>query len=178
MEPEINSPALHQKPLQIDYITTTPSEQDKVALYYLLKQDINTYPYFKRWFFHEFLPEINSGKRSILVARDQDTLAAAVLIKQSSEDPVAPNKICSFVVGKDYRGIGLGRLMMDKVIDLAGNDDLYVTISEEKESLLKPFFARFDFNELKRLSGYYRDGRDEIFLIRKGEQQPFKSHIC
>ena len=91
------------------------------------------YPKYKKWFFTKQLPEtLNSNERNILFVRnpknEKDIIAMACLKKDLDEQ-----KICTLFVSKEYRGIGIGKKLIEESINWLGTTKPFITIADYKD---------------------------------------------
>ncbi len=79
----------------------------------------------------------------VLLARDGDTIAGAVVMNQTGMEGYIPENILVYIaVHKEYRGQGLGKQLMQKAIDLAkGNIALHV----EPDNPAKGLYEKLGF---------------------------------
>lgn len=119
------------------------------------------YPGFQTWFNFKFLSGLNSGERKVLIVKEKGEIAGISLLKVTKEE----NKICTFFVAPEYRGKGIGTMLMES--SLANFDgSLHITVCEERNADLKPFLQKNGFRLDSEQLGLYRDDVIEYFYTR------------
>jgi len=79
--------------------------------------------------------------------------------------------LLNFAVHPSYRGKGLGKLLLDRIIKLAekrGLKEVYLEVESDNE-IAKALYKKMGFKEVKVLKGYYPWGKDAILMVRKLE---------
>lgn len=112
----------------------------------------------------EFLSLFLRGKETFLVARDGKTLAG--YIAAYSEDDRA--YIASIAVDLAYQRHGLGRLLMETVMETFAQAGVYIInlhVREDNEAAIHLYHS-LGFIILERLSDYYEDGSNGLFMER------------
>lgn len=121
------------------------------------------YPSFKNWLYFTFRKELIEGKRSIVIARDGNSLAGLSLLKHTIDE----KKICTFYILPPYRENGVGDMLMDESTSYLGGKDIKITVAEERNQELCPLLKSKGFSIENKVSGYYRDNVDEYFYSLK-----------
>ena len=112
----------------------------------------------------EFLSLFLRGKETFLVARDDRTIIG--YIAAYTEDDTA--YIASIAVDPAYQGNGLGRLLMETVMETfaqAGVPTIGLHVREDNEAAIHLYHS-LGFITLERLSDYYEDGSNGLFMER------------
>lgn len=117
------------------------------------------YPNFKNWLYFTFRKEMIEGKRSIIIARNGNSLAGLSLLKHSSSE----KKICTFYITPDFRDAGIGHQLLNQSISYLGEEDIKITVAQERNSELYPLLKSKGFSLEKKIGGYYRNNIDEYF---------------
>lgn len=117
------------------------------------------YPGFKEWLYFKFKPELLSGSRDILIARDGNNIAGLSLLKFSNLE----HKICTFYVMPAYRGLSIGHELMDRSLSLLCNRNVLISVSEEREVELSRVLKSSGFKLDRKIEGVYRSGVVESF---------------
>ena len=115
------------------------------------------YPKYKKWFFTKQLPEtLNSNERNILFVRnpknEKDIIAMACLKKDLDEQ-----KICTLFVSKEYRGIGIGKKLIEESINWLGTTKPFITIADYKLEMFGALIEKYDWKLTEIVSGIYND---------------------
>jgi ribosomal protein S18 acetylase RimI-like enzyme len=119
------------------------------------------YPNFDAWFNFKFYRNINVD-RHILIAHDNQSIQGLALLKKSHQE----NKICTFYVDDAFRGNGIGHDLMSKSLEFLNNDNVIITVSEEKKSILEQVLKSNEFKLSRSDKSMYREGITEhIFTI-------------
>lgn len=129
------------------------------ALNQLLSDVEPLYPNFDSWMNFTFRRNINSGERSVLIAHNGDQLLGALLLKMTYDE----HKICTFYVHPQYRGLYLGSKLMDLALLTLDSDDVYITVSEERNRELSPLLLSKGFQLSNSINSLYRKGKIEYF---------------
>lgn len=122
------------------------------TIYFLRKN----YPNFKEWYYKKVIPDVEVGKREIILKIINDKISAVSILKRSEE-----KKICTFVVLSGYRNKGIGKEMLKRSIQFLGTNNPMITVSSDSINEFKHLLNEFGFEEFQNLGDYYRDGVSE-----------------
>ena len=117
-----------------------------------LKDIAPLYPNFDTWLNFTFRRNISSGERNIVLATDGTNILGLSLLKKTQEE----NKICTFYVPKQYRGMNIGNELMNKSLTILDSQDSFITVADERHSELKPLLSSNGFRLTKSISSLYR----------------------
>lgn len=118
-----------------DFNTLNFLNQDIEALTYL-------YPEIKKWYWNVFAKGFAKNEREIVLAKDIfGQLAGFSLLKKSYLE----KKICTFYILPEFRESGLGKKLLPVAIELVGEKNVGITVSESVNSSLKPLLSSNDF---------------------------------
>jgi ribosomal protein S18 acetylase RimI-like enzyme len=135
------------------------SKIEFTALYRFLADVEPLYPNFKSWFNFTFRRNIGSGERQVVLAHDGVQIIGVALLKKNSIE----NKICTFYVSPEYRGLSIGNDLMDLALSTLDSNDTRITVSTERNSELSPLLFSKGFNVYQSLEGFYRQDSTEYF---------------
>ncbi|PLX40015.1 MAG: N-acetyltransferase [Deltaproteobacteria bacterium] len=109
---------------------------------------------------------INQGKARILLAElDGKTIGYAILLTPTTSKR---SRLYSIAVKSSYRGRGIGRAIIGKVIGIAAAleyEELSLEVRKSDLNTIK-IYEEEGFRILKELPGYYEDGTDGIRMVR------------
>ena len=129
-----------------------------------------SYPNYQKWYENTFLEGLKKGERIILMAEEKGTLLACALLKKTRLE----KKLCTLFVYPDFRGQGIGSLLLKRTIAVLGQKPL-ASVSEKNMKGVFSLFNRFGFHLSSKKKGkyspqnteyYFNDERAEI--IQKG----------
>lgn len=111
-----------------------------------LSQDIDSlahlYPEIKAWYWNVFAKGFVGDEREILLAKDNlGQLAGFSLLKNS----LFEKKICTFYILPEFRESGLGKRFLPLAIEMVGEKEVGITVSESVNSSLSPLLLSHDF---------------------------------
>ena len=122
------------------------------------------YPKHREWFFCKQLPRtINGSKRDILFVRspdDENEIIAMACLKKTEKE----KKICTLFVSKEYRGKGIGTLVVSKAFEWLETNKPLVHFPETNLSSLMPFIKRYDWVLNDEIDDLYETGKKELFF--------------
>lgn len=107
---------------------------------------------------------IESPSASVLVAESQDRVLGNLVLLTRKDSRLA--RIYSVIVDPQSRGLGLGRRLVEKAIELArtrGSKRLALEVRADNAPA-RALYARLGFNLAATLPRYYDDGADGIRL--------------
>lgn len=118
------------------------------------------YPNINSWFGDKVVPGVKDKTRIILlVIVNEDIIGIAIGKKGKS------TKLCTMHVDEDFRGLGLGDLLLKNILEFArlnSSRSLHFTISEETNSQLENYFKLRNFDKIGWVSNRYRKTIDEF----------------
>ncbi len=79
--------------------------------------------------------------------------------------------LLNFAVHPEYRGLGLGKLLLDRILRLAkkkGLKEVYLEVEHDNE-IAKNLYRKMGFKEIKVIKGYYHWGKDAIVMAKRLE---------
>ncbi len=150
--------AIKVKP-KVSYSVMREASFDFKLLANQLSEVAPLYPGFKEWLYFTFRPEYFLGKRSILIATSEGSLAGMSLLKKTSDE----NKICTFFVNPFFRENKIGTEMMKRSLDHFKGDRTLISVSEERKEELYPTLSSAGFELSHSMNGFYRAGTKELF---------------
>jgi|SRR5690606_34984634 len=109
--------------------------QDIEALAYL-------YPEIKEWYWNVFAMGFASNEREVLIAKDSSgQFAGFSLLKNSQFE----KKICTFYILPEFRESGLAKQLMPVSIEMLGQKNIGITVSESVDGILNRLLSANDF---------------------------------
>lgn len=137
---------------------TTAAEFAKHNLREFLEQIACFYPDFHAWLNFTFVSQLNSGKRNVLIVKENGKIAGISLLKNTEEE----QKICTFFVAPPFQGKGYGKALMEKSLSLL-KAPTKITVCEERWGEMRQFLGMYNFQLYAEVSGYYRQDYIEYF---------------
>lgn len=135
-----------------DFNTLKFLSQDIEALTYL-------YPEIKKWYWNVFATGFAGDEREIVLAKDNSgQLAGFSLLKNSYFE----KKICTFYILPEFRESGLGKKLLPLAIELVGEKNVGITVSESANSSLNPLLSSNDFVIENIETGLYLPNQKEF----------------
>ena len=132
---------------------------DFVSLRNTLKDVEPLYPNFGAWLNFKFRRSLSSGERNIVLATDGTNILGLSLLKKNMDE----SKICTFYVPEIYRDMGIGKKLMCKSLSVLDSSDSFITVSDERQSELKPLLTSSGFKLVKSVDSLYRQKNTEHF---------------
>ena len=122
----------------------------------------NDYPKYKEWYFTKQLPATISGKkRNILFFRNPENnneiISMACLKKDEDE-----KKICTLYVSDKYRGLGIGKAIIEESMKWLETNKPLITLADYKLDMFKPIISKYDWELTEIVSGLYNDRSEEL----------------
>ncbi len=147
-----------------DYINVVP-EGDffhlATKIYKITDFICKDYPNHKNWYYTKQLPAIISDERNILFARSpenrNDIIAIACLKKDKDEQ-----KICTLYVSDKFRGLGLGKAIIESSMEWLGTTKPLITLTDYKLKMFEPIIKKYDWELMEVVSGLYNDRSKEL----------------
>ena len=148
-----------------NYIETTSEEElNKLAtkIYMITDFICEDYPNYKEWYFTKQLQEtINSENRNILFIRnpknDGEIISMACLKKDNEE-----KKICTLYVSEKFRGLGIGKAMVDESMKWLGTTKPFITLADYKLEMFRPIINKYGWKLTEIVSQLYNDRFQEL----------------
>ncbi len=87
--------------------------------------------------------------------------------------------ISTLALRPEWRGWGLGELLLHTVLDQAIHNDAHTVTLEVRVSnaVAQNLYAKYDFVVVSRLRGYYADGEDAYYMRAKVEGRPYYDYL-
>ena len=127
-----------------------------------LKNVSPLYPNFDSWLNFSFRRNIPNGERSVLLATDGSNILGISLLKHS----LNKNKICTFYIPEEFRGMNIGNELMSKSLSILDSENTIITVSNERIKELQPILSSHQFNLVNSKKSLYRSGVTEhIFSL-------------
>lgn len=120
------------------------------------------YPNFNVWLRTTFAEGLVAGERKILIAGEAGRLAGLALLKDNGTE----KKICAFFVMPEHRGAGLGTALMREALKQLGEQEIVISVAEERVSELIPLLLKNNFHLSEIKEGYYRKNKKEFYYLR------------
>lgn len=142
------------------------SEEDFIQLatkiYKMTDFICDNYPKYREWYFAKQLPAtINSNERNILFARnpkDNNEIISMACLKKNEEE----QKICTLYVSDKYRGLGIGKAMVEKSMKWLGTTKPFITIVDYKLEMFRSIINKYDWELTQIVSGLYNNKFQEL----------------
>ena len=147
--------------MQIKTETTFSSKHQK------LYQDVlqltmpvqESYPNYQEWYRNTFLEGLKKGERTILIAEEKGKLLGCALLKNM----LTEKKLCTLFVHPDFRGKGIGSLLLKRTIEELGQKPL-IAVSEKNRKVVSSLFNRFGFHLSAQKKGQYLPQNTEYYF--------------
>ena len=122
----------------------------------------NDYPKHKEWYFTKQLPAtINSDERNILFVRnpknDNEIISVACLKRVEEEQ-----KICTLYVSDKFRGLGIGKAIVEESMKWLGTTKPLITFADYKLEMFKPIINKYGWELTETISGLRNDRFQEL----------------
>ena len=127
----------------------------------------DTYPDFYQWYLNKVVKDIKAkrNRRNILFA------ISDVLVDDNVEKRITgisilkanrrEKKICTFRVFPEYRGQGVGRLLMKNSLYYLNTTKPLISIAENSLKAFSGFIDKYEWNLKEILTDYYKKGSKE-----------------
>ncbi len=128
---------------------------------YFIEQDV--FPY--HWTYRNFESAIATGNHGIVLRNDQGTLIGYFICL----DIVDELELLKIAVGKPFQGKGYGRLLMDKVLELARLLEMESVFLEVRQSNLPAIalYQKMAFKTIGIRPGYYIQPTEDALLMKR-----------
>ena len=120
------------------------------------------YPKRKKWYFTKQLPAtINGDERNILFVRNPDNyneIISMACLKRDEEE----QKICTLYISDKYRGLGIGKAIIEESMRWLGTTKPLITFADYKLEMFKPIIDKYNWKLTEIVSGLYNDRSQEL----------------
>lgn len=120
------------------------------------------YPKYREWYFNKQLPStINTNERNILFVRNPENdneIISMACLKRNNEE----RKICTLYVSDKYRGLGIGKKIVDESLKWLGTDKPLITFADYKLEMFKPIIDKYNWELVEIVPGLHDDGSLEL----------------
>ncbi|HEY8892598.1 MAG TPA: GNAT family N-acetyltransferase [Clostridium sp.] len=120
---------------------------------YFLKR---SYPNFKDWYYNKVVPDIQYGRREIIINKTDGHISAVSILKKSEE-----KKICTFVVFPKYQNRGIGKEMLQKSMKFLDTKKPIITVSSENIDSFRHLLNEFNFTKYDEIKNCYKNRSSE-----------------
>jgi predicted GNAT family N-acyltransferase len=112
---------------------------------------------FDEWYFNKVIPNITANKRDIFITLNNDNISGILIIKSDKEE----NKICTLRVNSNYKGNGIGKILLEKSFEKLQTEKPFITISQSRHHEFKKILTYYDFKLEYSAIHYYGLGSVE-----------------
>ena len=151
-----------------DLLIRAVQKEDYIGIRDFLIESSNLYPGIENWWDRIVLPDVELGKRIILVVDTGNSFEGLFIGK-----PGNSAKLCTLRLRESVRNMGVGRALVTEGLSrllLSTTTSFHVTISEAAEEGAKEFFESIGFQRIAVKRNRYRNGVDEfIYSCTKNE---------
>ena len=120
------------------------------------------YPKYREWYFNKQLPStINTNERNILFVRNPENdneIISMACLKRNNEE----RKICTLYVSDKYRGLGIGKAIVEESMRWLGTTKPLITLADYKLEMFKPIIDKYGWELTEIVSGLYNDRYQEL----------------
>lgn len=132
----------------------------------VLEIEYDIYPF--PWTRGNFLDSIQSGYDVWVVRNDAGDVIAYFLLMMLVDDA----HLLNITVKRDYQGLGLGKLMLDRVAEIGRNKGMTSILLEVRPSNAHAFeiYQRYGYHMIGRRKGYYPapdNTREDALIMRQ-----------
>jgi [ribosomal protein S18]-alanine N-acetyltransferase len=119
------------------------------------------------WSERAFRQTLASGRSASLVALDRETATPVGYIV--AWFVMDEGEIANVAVAPAWRGRGIGGMLLDSVLDLAGARGIMTVYLEVRETNVAALhlYASRGFDQVGRRRGYYRKPREDALVLRR-----------
>lgn len=128
-------------------------EQAITAVYEFLSGLCGEYSNFREWYYGKVIPGLASAERLIYVVMDNETIAAALILKNSDE-----KKICTLRVAENYRNQGIATALLKIAFKELQCAKPIITVSSYHIDEFKSLLEKNGFVLYKEYMNYYKPG--------------------
>lgn len=119
----------------------------------------NTYPEYVEWFMQKHVPGIYSGKRDTIIVVYKNKLIGIANIKKETE-----KKICTLYFRPEFRYRRVGKLLVDRAIDLLESDKPLITIPSTSLGSFTNLIKRYQWELTDCIDDCYSMGVNEYIF--------------
>jgi ribosomal-protein-alanine N-acetyltransferase len=128
-----------------------------------IENDVYPHP----WTRGNFLDSLYSGYESRVLRQQDGMLAGYFLIMHVVDE----SHLLNITVRRDLHGYGIGRALLDKVVEIARDNAMASVLLEVRPSNLRALavYRRYGFAEIGRRKGYYpaaNNTREDAIVMR------------
>lgn len=117
-----------------------------------------SYPMHKQWFFEKLIPNIGNGTREVLFITDsEDNVVALSALKNEETE----KKICTLCVDENFRGLGLGSMLIESSMEFLDTTKPLITFSENKLHTFQKFIDKYQWKLYEKVD-IYENGNLEL----------------
>ncbi len=165
-----------------NYLKTSNEEEFiKLAtkIYMITDSICKDYSKYKEWYFTKQLPAIIGNERDILFTRNPENyneITSMACLKKTDEE----QKICTLYVSDQYRGLGIGTLIIEESLKWLGTTKPLITITAYKLEMFKLIINKYGWELTEIISGLYNDKSPELCFngtLIKNNKKSFKTTI-
>lgn len=142
-----------------------PMAEDDIDRVYELEKRI----FEDSWSRNSFVKELGNADIShpLVMVTGQDIAGYAVVWYYAEELHIA-----NFAIAPEYRGLGLGSILLEHVLNLEANYRFAYLEVRQSNGAAIGLYKKFGFAELYRRERYYRNGEDALIMIYNNKHQP------
>lgn len=144
--------------------TITEQEFMELAtkIYMITNFICDDYSQYKEWYYNKQLPgTIYGDKRNILFVRNPENsneIISMACLKRNDEE----QKICTLYVSNNFRGQGIGKLIVEESMRWLGTTKPFITFADYKLEIFKPFINKYGWELTEVVSGLYNNKSKEL----------------
>jgi len=109
---------------------------------------------------------IRSNPECMMVAEEEGEVVGYILVRRAKR--TGRLHIDSIIVDPAQRGKGIGRAMMEHVVEQHGHEELRLVVAQGNHAALR-LYQSLGFAITKKLAEYYGDGSDAYRMVRPGD---------
>ena len=126
----------------IYHISSILNEKIIDEIYELTKEIENYYPNYKEWFYNKQIKEEN--RKTIYLRKDNKIIGIVNLKKDE-------NKLCTIFIHKDYRNMGVSKILLDETFKYLETFKPYLTCNEKNLIFLNPIIKKYNWKKTGKL---------------------------
>lgn len=126
----------------IYHISSILNEKIIDGIYELTKEIENYYPDYKKWFYNKQTKELN--RKTIYIKKDNKIIGIVNLKKDE-------NKLCTIFIHKDYRNMGISKILLDETFKYLETFKPYLTCNEKNLIFLNPIIKKYNWKKTGKL---------------------------
>ena len=138
------------------------------SLYDITKSLEKDYPNHYNWFHNKFINELDGVKREIIFCSIQEKPVGVIFLKNDENE----KKICTLIVSKDYRGMGIGTLLIEESFNFLGTQKPLITMPEHKEKIFMGIINKYNWTKTQVIESCYSENTENVYnsLLMPGEE--------